>query len=278
VRRIWFVLIALLSVPAYCPAAGGAVIHVGSEVSFAPYAMQDEGGVPIGYSIDLIKAVARAEGLQLEFSAGPWDMMWERLVTGKLDVLPIVARLPERENLVDFSAPHTEAFDAFFVRSGEPSIGSIDAARGKAIVVMRADAAHHALLGRKFEGRIVLADTIPQGLFLVAAGNYDAFLGSLPVCATALRQDGIGGLEAGPPIPDYKRVFHFGIKKGEARLAAALDRGLQTIKASGEYDAIYRRWLTGKKASTPLPWPAIGLTVLALLVAIGWFRRAKPAP
>jgi ABC-type amino acid transport substrate-binding protein len=265
----------LLTVPMHCLAAAGNVIRVGSEISFAPYAMQDESGMPIGYSVDLIKAIAKSEGLQTEISTGPWDLMWERLVTGKLDVLPIVARLPERENLVEFSAPHTEAFDAFFVRKGEPPIGSIDQARGKAIVVMRADAAHHALLGRKFDGRIVLADTIPQGLFLVASGKYDAFLGSIPVCTATLNHEDIRGLEAGAPIPDFKRVFHFGVRKGETRLVEILNRGLQAVKTSGEYDRIYQRWLTGAKQPLPLLWPAIGLVVLVLLAAIWWFRRAR---
>jgi hypothetical protein len=49
-------------------------------------------------------------------------------------------------------------------------------AKGKEIVVMRSDAAHHELMARKFEGRLIPVDTIPAGLSLVASGKHDAFL------------------------------------------------------------------------------------------------------
>jgi len=81
----------------------------------------------------------------------PWDTVWNALVAGQLDVLPIVAKLPERQPLVDFSIPHTETYDAFSC-ARDPLIQNIEGAKGKEIAVMRSDAAHHALLARNFEG------------------------------------------------------------------------------------------------------------------------------
>ena len=89
-------------------------VRVGSELDFPPYAMVGKNGQPEGFSIDLIKAVADAMGLSIKISTGPWDTVWNDLVAGRLDVLPVVAKSPERQRLVDFSLPHTETYDGLF--------------------------------------------------------------------------------------------------------------------------------------------------------------------
>jgi PAS domain S-box-containing protein len=246
---------------------------VGSELEFAPYSFVDQDGQPAGFGVDLIRAVAGAMGLPIEISTGTWDTVWNRLAAGQLEILPIVAKLPERLQSVDFSLPHTETYDAFFVRRGAPPIRSLAGAAGKEIVVMRSDAAHHALAERKFPGRMILADTIPDALKLVASGRHDAFLGSKRIGSLALRKHDVKGLVAGPVIADYKRVFSFGVKKGEAELLEKLNQGLLIIKANGDYQQIYDRWLDEE-----LPWEhwkhywrpaALGL-LAALLVVAAW--------
>jgi signal transduction histidine kinase len=257
-----------------CEAAtGGPEVRVGSELDFPPYAFVDDRGQPAGFSVDLIKAVAKAMGLPIRITTGPWDTVWNDLVTGRLDVLPIVAKSPERQRLVDFSLSHTETFDAFFVRQGNPVILNLEAAKRKEIVMMRSDAAHHELLERHFPGHLILVDNIPAGLSLVASGKHDAFLCSKLIGVTVIKKKGLKGLTAGPPIPDYKRVFSFAVKKGDPELLEKLNQGLLIIKTSGEYERIYEKWLTGDD-----PWrhwqkylrPAIAIAIIIVLVAGFW--------
>jgi diguanylate cyclase (GGDEF)-like protein len=194
-------------------------------------------------------------------------------VEGRLDVLPIVAKLPERQPLVDFSLPHTETYDAFFVRKGDSPIPNIAAARGKAIVVMRSDAAHHELLERNFQENPILVDTIPAGLSLISSGKHDAFLCSKLIGTIILKKNRLAGLTAGPIIPDYKRVFSFAVKKGDRELLEKLNQGLLIVKTNGEYDRIYNKWL-----SFDDPWrkvkkyflPTI-ITVIAIAVIAGFW-------
>ena len=221
-------------------------VRVGSELDFPPYAFMNESGQPEGFSVDLIKAVAGAMGLPIRITTGPWNTVWNDLVAGRVDVLPIVAKSPERQRLVDFSLPHTETFDAFFVRKGNPAIPNLEAAKGKEIVVMRSDAAHHELLELNFQGHLIMVYSIPAGLSLVASGKHDAFLCSKLIGTMVIKNQGLKGLTAGPPIPDYKRVFSFAVKKGDAELLEKLNQGLLIIKTSGKYDQIYEKWLTAE--------------------------------
>lgn len=270
---VWGVFF-LCFVEATCLAATDSPsIRVGSELEFPPYAFVDKEGSAAGFSIDLIKAVADVMDLSITISTGPWDTVWNELVAGRLDMLPLVAKLPERAKLVDFSVPHTETFDAFFVRKGDRAIPDINTAMGKEIVVMRSDAAHHELLERNFQGRLITVETIPDGLALVASGQHDAFLCSKLIGILEIKEHGIRGLVSGPPIPDYKRSFSFAVKKGNAELLEKLNQGLLIIKTNGEYERIYEKWLAGAD-----PWwklkkyllPALVFIMVAVLAVGAW--------
>lgn len=248
-------------------ASDSSKLRVGSEIDFPPYAFIDEGGQPAGFSVDLIRAVAGTMDLPIEITTGSWDTVWSELVHGRLDLLPIVARSPERHRLADFSVPHTETYDAFFVRQGNPQIPTIEAAKGKEIVVMRSDAAHHELMARKFEGKLIPVDTIPAGLSLVASGKHDAFLCSKLIGTMVIKNHGLTGLIPGPPVPDYKRVFSFAVKNGDHELMEKLNQGLLIIKTNGEYDQIHDKWLT---ADDPwLKWRKVLMPAVAGVTAVG---------
>ena len=220
-----------------------AEISVGCEEDFSPYSFVDASGQAAGFSVDLIKAVAKKAGLKPVISPGTWDAGWDGLVSGKLDVLPAVAKLPSRQRLADFCIPHTEIYDAFFVRKGEPAIRDIQAAQGKKIAVMRTDMAYNELKTRKLSGEIIPVNTIPEGLSLVSSGKYDAFLCSRQIGIQSILMHGIRGLTPGEPVPDYKRVFSFAVKKGDNELREKLNQGLVIVQTTGEYQRIYDKWL-----------------------------------
>lgn len=254
-------------------ATGSAEVLVGCEEDFKPYSFVDEKGDPAGFGVELITAVARTMDIPIRIAPGTWDTVWHGLVKGKLDALPVVAKLPSRLQMVEFSLPHTETFDAFIVRKGEPLLRDIQGARGKEIIVMRSDASHHALLEHGFEGTVIPVETIAEMLSLLGSGKHDAVLCPKLLGIMEIRERGIRGLSVGPPIPDYKRVFSFAVKNGDHELLERLNQGLMIVKASGEYDRIFEKWLLVNE-----PWhrlekyfvPAL-LAALAVILSAGFW-------
>ena len=275
----FLILLAVITLCSSALAAEPPPIRGGSEVDFRPYSFLDQSGQPTGFGVELLDAVAGKMGMPLHISAGPWDRLWSDLVAGKLDVLPVVASTPGREPLVDFSLPHTECFDAFFVRAGRPAIKDLASAAGKEIVVLRSDASHHQLIERKFAGTIVAVDSIPDALRLIAAGKHDAFLGAKLIGVLERELAGIQGVADGPPIPDYKRTFSFAVRKGDIELLEKLNQGLRIVKADGTYDRLYRKWLgvdTPPQDSWQTSfWRAIGMLGVIALIAIMWLVARK---
>jgi PAS domain S-box-containing protein len=271
--------LALFVLACAAHAADPPEVRVGSELGFRPYCFTDKNGQPTGFGVELLQAVAEKATLRLHISPGEWDRVWNALVAGEIDVLPVVARTPGREGLVEFTLPHTETFDAFFVRAGRPPIEDLAAAAGKEIVVLRSDAAHHQLVERKFPGTIVPADSIAEGLQLIASGQHDALLCSRLIGVLERDQAGITDVTDGPVIPDYKRVFSFAVRKGNTDLAERLNQGLRLVRADGTYDRLYRQWLGGETLPRPTwqtySWQAIGIVGVLVLIAVTWIVARK---
>jgi PAS domain S-box-containing protein len=277
--RFLLALLVLLVFATSVNAAEPPEIRAGSELDFRPYCFTDKNGQPTGFGVELLQAAAEKATLPLRISPGEWDKVWNELVNGRIDVLPVVARTSSREGLVEFTLPHTETFDAFFVRTGRPPIKDLAAAAGKEIVVLRSDAAHHQLIERKFPGQIVPVDSIAEGLRLIASGKHDALLCSRLIGVLERDQAGIKSVTDGPVIPDYKRAFSFAVRKGNTELVERLNQGLRLVQADGTYDRLYRKWLGVQ--IRPLPtwqtyfWQALGILGVLVLIAITWLVARK---
>ena len=256
-------------------------ILVGTETRFPPYADVDADGRPIGFSVEVFSALARAMNLPVQYRVGNWDQTWSGLLKGELDALPIVARLADRDKLVEFTSTYVVGYDCFFVRQGDPHLANLAAARGRRIIVMRSDAAHHALLGQGFGDELLFADNLLDAFRMLAAGVGDGVLAPLIQGGVVARELGLTGIEAGTPVPDYRREYAIAVRQGDTGLRDQLDQGLLALKASGEYQRIYDRWLS---IYEPPPFPlayllwggGASLLLLSIFGAWAWtLRRSR---
>ncbi len=94
------------------------VIASASELDYPPFSLVREDGTADGFSVELLKAVAQATGLEVTFKVGPWHVIKRELVEGRLDALPLVSYSTERDKELDFTAPYLRMHGAIFVRQG----------------------------------------------------------------------------------------------------------------------------------------------------------------
>ena len=285
----WVRLLVLLSIwvimnfPGLVSAEQQPPLRVGSRIGFPPYADVDDHGQPTGFTVELFTAVAAVMDIPVTFQPDRAPMVWQKLKSGKIDALPLVARVREREDQVEFTEPHTIGYDSFFVRKGHHPIKFIEQARTLSIIVLRSDTSHEALISHGFNQQLVIVDSLTDGFRLLASGHHDAVLAPLLEGNALVHNIGLEKIVTpGPLLKEYRREFAFAVRKGDIELRDRLNQGLAIVKASGEYDRLYRKWL-GIYETTSFPvkyviWGAcIAGGLLALLGLWTWQLRRQVA-
>lgn len=244
--------------------------------NYHPYTYVNKKGLPDGFSVDLVKAVTQVMGMEIEFRVGPWDEAQRALAKGEIDLLPMMAYSRERDKIFDFSAPHTIAYDAFFIRKNSKQISSIREIKDKTIIVMNKDAAHDYLLltGLIKPNQLILIDSLPDALRMLASGKGDVALMPKLVGLLNVNNLALTNLDPSPAvIDDYNRPFSFAVKEGNQALLERLTQGLGIIKSTGQYQEIYKKWF-GALEQPGLPWNTVFkyiaiVAVAFLLIALG---------
>ncbi len=213
--------------------------------NYYPYTFVNQEEQPDGFSVDLMQAVAQVMGLELEIQVDTWDRARYALENGEIDFLPMMAYSSERDLSFDFSVPHTIAYDAFFIRKDADKIRSVNDLRGKTIIVMENDQAHDYVRSIGFieTEQLILVDSLPKALRLLASGTGDTALMPKLVGLLLIEDLNLGNLEMAPVVIEaYNRPFSFAVKEGNQALLERLSQGLSIVKATEEYSVIYEKW------------------------------------
>lgn len=250
------------------------LITIGCELNYPPYETIDENGNADGFSIDLIKAVAAEMDLKLRFVIGPWIALKTSLEQGQIDALPTVAYSQERDLLLDFSTPYIISHAVIFTRKNAGSLGSHESLRGKELIVMRGDSTHEYAVSSQMSDRLILTDSFEEAFTLLASGHHDAVIAPELVGLLLLEKlhiDNIRHIQG--HLDAYGRGYAFAVHQGDSELLANLNRGLDLVKASGEYSRIYDKWFgstiprEGRYAGL-MQNALLGLASLALLLLV----------
>lgn len=103
-------------------AAGQAAAEtytVGSGGTYRPFEFENSQKQLEGFDIDIIKAIAKAEGFDVKLVNTPWEGIFATLNTGDRDIIISgITITDKRKQMVDFSAPYFPAEPVYRRRSG----------------------------------------------------------------------------------------------------------------------------------------------------------------
>jgi ABC-type amino acid transport substrate-binding protein len=100
------------------------VLMIGMEIGFPPMEYFDKDGrTPIGFDVDVGKAIAAKMGLEAHFVDTAWDGIFDGVQTDKFDcIISSVTITPERQAAYNFSKPYfvlTKSTEKFFQLSSD---------------------------------------------------------------------------------------------------------------------------------------------------------------
>ncbi|PIC67995.1 glutamine ABC transporter substrate-binding protein GlnH [Sporosarcina sp. P16a] len=218
------------------------VLIVGTDTSYVPFEFLDqESGEYVGFDIDLLKAVSEEAGFEYELKPMDFTGIIPALQTKNLDLaIAGITIKPEREAIIDFSAPYYDAGTAILVREDETEIQSVADLKGKVVATKQGTSSYD--YASEIEG---LKDLVPfpnidQAYMELEKGSADAVIFDLPNIQYYIKTNGQGKVKT---IGDLLEGQSFGIAmpKG-SELKEDVDNALTTLMENGKYEELYKEW------------------------------------
>lgn len=222
-------------------------VVIATDASFPPMEFVNENKEIVGFDIDLMNAIAKVQGLEVEFKNTAWDGIFAGLESGDYDaILSSVTITDERKGKYDFSDPYINAGQAVVVRADETAINNEKDLPGKTVGAQIGTTGAFAV--KEIAGATLKEyDTIDLALLDLVNKNLDAVVVDTPVAANyALASEEFKGKLkiVGKPFTD--EYYGLVVRKGQGKeLLQAFNEGLKKIKADGTYDKIYAKWIGG---------------------------------
>lgn len=238
-----------------------------------PKLFRDTGNRPAGLFVEILDAIARAEGWQLRYVDCEWERCLQMLQRGELDLMPDVARSEARARLFDF---HREVvltnWSRLYARESRPFQSLLDLT-DKRIAVLAGSIQYSVLQDRVAEFDIkpefLPFDSPEETLQAVAGGRADlALLNRL----YGLQYAAEYGLEPTHILIEASHLFFAATQGRHAERLAAIDRQLRAMKAQANspYYRALQRWIEPLESKRLPPWVSwLAGWAAALLLLLG---------
>jgi PAS domain S-box-containing protein len=239
-------------------------------------------GVPEGIFIDVIEAIAKKNGWTIEYVPGTWQEGLDRVVAGEIDLMPDVARTPEREGLFSFhQEPVLSSWNQVYA-SPDSGIRTLLDLQGKRVAVlegsMQQEFVSRMAAGFRVDLTLVPFPDFAAAFKAVADRRADAVVTNR---FYGFRHARSAGLEDTAIIFNPSALFFATFAGTHASLLAAIDRELLVLKKdpSSAYHQSLLRW-TQEQQRPVLPawlkWAALAVAVL-LAGAVAWTATLRGA-
>jgi ABC-type amino acid transport substrate-binding protein len=226
--------------------AAEKVVQAGMHAEYPPFEKQEGNGKIVGFDVDILNAIADAEGIKVKLVNTGWDPLFEMIDKGQVDMgISAITIRDDRKKIYDFSDPYFEAKQLILVPKNS-TITKLDDLKGKKVGVESATTGETVVqekLGKTYSG-IKGYDDAPSAINDLTNGRLDAVVADNGVVSEYAKKFGEGKFKTvdDPGIqPEYYGMM---VKKGNSALLAKLNDGLKKIKSNGNYDGIYKKYFT----------------------------------
>ncbi len=197
-----------------------------------------------GVMVDIIEAVAEAEGFDVEVEATQWSALIPSLTSGKIDIIAAAMyATEERAEVVDFSdTVYTYGEGLFVPADDETSYKSLQDLEGKTVGAQVGTAYVEPLQNTGLFKEVKVYDTIADIMRDVSVGRIDAGFGDRPIVAYQLSK----GASPVRLVPEYESQVTgsvaIAVRQEDDELLERINDGLAQIRESGQLDQIIADW------------------------------------
>jgi PAS domain S-box-containing protein len=218
-------------------------LRYGGDEAFAPFESVDAQGVPRGFQIDLLAALAPLLGAKLSVRLQPWSRTEADFRAGQLDIIAMVDTA-ERRQWALFAHGHATPALAIYRRRERPELQDLQDLEGLRVAVL--DTATMRETTAKWLGGL-RGPLLPQpdaaaALMAVAGGQADAAVLPRAYGEPALLAHAPGALAVSNVVLRLQS-YGFAVAPGNDALRQRLEKALAELEASGRLEALRTQWL-----------------------------------
>lgn len=220
---------------------------IACDAKYAPFSFEDNGKYK-GIDVELLAAIAKAEGFEYELKPMDFKTIIPGLTTNQLDgAIAGMSITDERKKALDFSNGYFESGLSIVVNANNTTINGESDIKDKSVAVKKGTAGSKFAEdnGKKYNLKINSFDDSPTMFLDVENGNSDFLLEDYPVIAYKVKVDaGNSKLKiAGQKLSTVD--YGFAVNKGKnAELLKKFNDGLKKLKENGEYDKIVGQYIS----------------------------------
>ncbi len=243
-RLLWFAVVALLAVSLMMTGCQKSTtkIRVATDATWPPFESVNEQTKEIeGFDIDLFKAIAAKENIEVEFLNVAWDPLLAGMAQGTYDAaISSISITAERAKVMLFSDPYFAAGQLIAVRIDNTTIKSKTDLAGKTVGVQLGTTGNIEV--NNIAGATAKPyDDIGLAFQDLMNSQVDAVVADNPLVLSYVGKNSTKLKTAG----DVFSAENYGIAvaKGKEDLLEKINSGLKKVKAEGIIETLSKKWL-----------------------------------
>lgn len=213
-------------------------VYVGTNAEFAPFEFLEDGKT-VGFDMDLLAAISKETGIEMEVKDMAFDGLLPALQAKKIDmIIAGMTATEERKKAVNFSETYYKANQVIITAKDADDISNFEGLKGKKVGV---------ILG--FTGDVVVSEIDGvevkkynagyAAIMDLKAGKIDAVvLDGEPAKNFVKNNEGIKITSA----EGEKEEYAMAVSKDNAELLKKINAALVTLKENGTYDKLLKKW------------------------------------
>ena len=217
---------------------------VGMEAGYMPFEMRNKKGDIVGFDVDMVTAMAKAMGVELELVNTAWDGIIPALLTKKFDLIASGMTLTQERNMkINFADPYITVGQTLLIKPElKDKIKSYKDINDPQYTVTTKLGTTGDFAAKKYipNAKRNAFETEQEAALEIVNGKADGFVYDHPFNAI------FAGRNQGKVIfldePFTYEPLAWAIRKGDPDFLNWLNNFMSQIKGDGTYDDIYQKW------------------------------------
>jgi polar amino acid transport system substrate-binding protein len=242
-------------------------IRLGVDSKWPPFEFIDGTGIYSGISSGYVRLLN--DKLSISMKPVPdisWYEVMQRARKGGVDVLPCVAKTPQRSKFLRFTKPYLSFPMVIVTRQDAAFISEISAFEDNTVVIVKGYATQDFLEKDFPDRKFHMVDDIDTALKAVSKSKMEAFVGNLASYSYAAQKLGIANLKV-MATTRYSYDLAFAVRNDWPELVSILDKSLAAIPET-EQSGIHNRWIN-VRFERQFDWMLVVKIILPIILVGG---------